>query len=40
MLRDPQRNDDGILTIALREARALNLALDRVSLLGALEGQS
>jgi hypothetical protein len=40
VLRDPNRNDDGILSIAWREARALNGALDRASLIRAIEGQS
>ena len=37
VLRDPQCNDNGVLTIARREARALNEALDRMSLIRAIE---
>lgn len=40
VLRDPNRNDDGILSIAWREARALNEALDRASLCKVLAGES
>ena len=39
VLRDPQCNDNGVLTIARREARAINEALDRASLCKALAGE-
>ena len=40
VLRDPQCNDNGVLTIARREARALNEALDIVALRHALEAEA
>ncbi len=40
VLRDPQCNDNGILTIARREAHALNEALDIVALRHALEAEA
>ncbi len=40
VLRDPQCNDNGVLTIARREARALNEPLDIVALRHALEAEA
>ena len=40
MLRDPRCDDNGVLTIARREARALNEALDIVALRHALEAEA